>query len=188
MTHPRPLRIYVASSWRNEAQPVVVELLREHGFDPYDFRHPAEGDDGFSWRDVEEDVVLAAGLETGSAIPAKGDDLVPVDRYLEMLEHPAARHGFGRDFDAMRSADVFVLVLPCGRSAHLELGWAIGFGKPTAILLEDPAEPELMYLLADHLAPTFSSVVDWLEEIQSRRARSGAGTSARGTGLYGGLR
>ena len=27
--------------------------------------------------------------------------------------------------------DTFVLVLPCGRSAHLELGWAVGQGKRT---------------------------------------------------------
>lgn len=29
------------------------------------------------------------------------------------------------------------MVLPCGKSAHLELGWAVGAGKRTIILLEE---------------------------------------------------
>ena len=48
----------------------------------------------------------------------------------------------------MEWADAFVLLMPCGRSAHLEAGWAIGAGKPTAILLS-AGEPELMYKMAD---------------------------------------
>jgi hypothetical protein len=62
-----------------------------------------------------------------------------------MIEHPRAIEGYDADFAAMEKADTFVMVLPCGKSAHLELGWAIGAGKRTAILLEDPVEPELMY-------------------------------------------
>ena len=66
-------------------------------------------------------------------------------------------------FEAMQWADTFVLVLPCGRSAHLEAGWAIGAGKPTAILLnEERFEPELMYRMADLLAVETQEVIDWL--------------------------
>ena len=96
------------------------------------------------------------------SVPRKGDDLVSLDRYLRMIDHPRALVGFENDFDAMKAADVFVLVLPCGRSAHLELGWAIGAGKRTAILLEDPAEPELMYRLADFLATDLEELLEWL--------------------------
>lgn len=46
--------------------------------------------------------------------------------------------------------DCCVLVLPCGRSAHLELGYAIGAGKPTFILLAE-GEPELMYKMSPYL-------------------------------------
>ena len=34
------MKIYVASSWRNERQPDVVQALRNAGHDVYDFRHP----------------------------------------------------------------------------------------------------------------------------------------------------
>lgn len=144
-----------ASSWRNPLQPAVVAALGSAGIDCYDFRNPP-GRTGFSWRDV-----MPEGAPAG--IPAKGADLVPVETYLEMIEHPAALAGYGADYAAMERADTFVLVLPCGRSAHLELGWAVGAGKRTAILLEDPAEPELMYRMVDHLAPSLFDLLGWLD-------------------------
>lgn len=147
--------VYVASSWRNPLQPAIIATLRAAGIDCYDFRDPTgDGSGGFSWRDVRD--------EPRGDVPAKGDDLVPVDEYLRMLAHPVAAEGYAKDFAAMDAADTFVLVLPCGRSAHLELGWAIGAGKRTAILLEDPAEPELMYRLVDHLAPDLMDLLAWL--------------------------
>ena len=42
-------KIYVASSWRNEFYPEVVEKLREAGHEVYDFRNPPSGDPGFKW-------------------------------------------------------------------------------------------------------------------------------------------
>lgn len=57
----------------------------------------------------------------------------------------------------MKWADTFVLVLPCGRSAHLELGWACGQGKQTLILL-DKMEPELMVKMVDHLCVSLSEL------------------------------
>jgi len=85
------------------------------------------------------------------AIPKKGSDWEAVDEYLRMIHHPRAVEGFDSDFAAMNRADTFVMVLPCGKSAHLELGWAIGAGKRTVILLEDPVEPELMYRAASEM-------------------------------------
>lgn len=41
------MKIYVASSWRNAYQPQVVDALRKEGNEVYDFRNPAEGDNGF---------------------------------------------------------------------------------------------------------------------------------------------
>jgi len=98
----------------------------------------------------------------GGAVPKKGSDLVDVDGYLSMVSHPRAVDGFEEDFGAMEKADTFVLVLPCGKSAHLELGWAVGAGKRTAVLLEDPVEPELMYRMVDYLARSLFDLLGWL--------------------------
>lgn len=139
-------RIYVASSWRNDSQPAVVEVLRSLGHEVYDFKNPRPGDDGFHWSEIDPDWLGWS--------PAT---------YRNLLGHEIAESGFKSDFDAMEWADTFVLVLPCGRSAHLEAGWAVGAGKPTSILLhEDKFEPELMYLMADLIAVDLGEVTDWL--------------------------
>lgn len=124
------MRIYVASSWRNERQPEVVIALRGAGHDVYDFRNPGPGSHGFAWSDIDP--------EWQSWSP---------ETFREALEHPVAIDGFSEDATAMVWADACVLVMPCGRSAHLEAGWFLGAGKPTYILLAD-GEPELMYALA----------------------------------------
>ena len=144
MTETITRKIYVASSWRCPEQPAVVAALRAAGHEVYDFRNPT-GKSGFAWSEIDPDWL-------GWTITS----------YRDKLDHPRAADGFGADFDAMQWADTFVLVLPCGRSAHLELGWAVGAWKRTAILLsQDKFEPELMYRMVDKIAVSLSEVVAW---------------------------
>lgn len=121
-------RIYVASSWRNPHQPGVVEALRKAGHLVYDVRNPAKGERGFSWGEVDPDWRTWTG-----------------NTFRAALKHPISQRGFDNDHSAMEWADTLVLVLPCGRSAHLEAGWAAGAGKQVWILLLGENEPELMY-------------------------------------------
>lgn len=139
------MRIYVASSWRNERQPSVVRALREAGHDVYDFRNPAPGDHGFGWKQIDPN-----------------HDAIRDPRWFrdEVLTHPVAQAAFAKDMGALRAANVAVLVLPCGRSAHLELGWAAGAGRRTVVLLDDPmSEPELMYLMNTAICATMDEVL-----------------------------
>jgi len=157
----KPAYVYVASSWRNPVQPLVVAELRAAGIDCYDFRNPPSGS-GFSWREVKSDYV---GPRIGvDGVRAKGSDWEDVAEYLRMVEHPRALEGYASDFAAMCQADTFVMVLPCGKSAHLELGWAVGAGLRTAILLENPVEPELMYRMVDHMSPDLPDLLAWLAD------------------------
>ena len=129
------MKIYVASSWRNEErQQAVVKRLREIGHEVYDFRQPTEGDNGFHWTEIDPN----------------WKQWTPAEFRNHLLSDPIAESGFAKDFAAMEWADAFVLVMPCGRSAHLELGWAAGARKPTIVLLSD-GEPELMYRMATHI-------------------------------------
>lgn len=137
-------RIYLASSWRNEQQPAVVEALRAAGHEVYDFRAPTPGVLGFSWKHCEGDPPPWSAEKT-----------------REVLSHPRAEEGFGLDFDAMKWADTFVMLQPCGRSAALELGWAAGAGKRALVLLADGQEPELMLKVAK-LCTTLQEVLDEL--------------------------
>lgn len=139
------LKIYVASSWRNEYQPVVVSELREDGHDVYDFRHPFDGNDGFSWRRVDPD--------WQAWTPAA---------YLTGLQSPAAEEGFRLDMLALRACDVCVYVMPCGVSASLEAGWAIGAGKPTAVYVPGLREPDLMVKMADFITTDLVALCNWV--------------------------
>lgn len=137
-------RIYLASSWRNPHQPWLVGLLRDAGHQVYDFRNPPHST-GFAWKDV--------GLEAPFT----------AEQYRHaLLTHPRAAQGFNADFSAMRWADTGLLVLPSGRSAHLELGWMAGAGKRTLILTQDGEEPELMALLADRICISVDEVMEEL--------------------------
>lgn len=137
--------IYVASSWRNPYQQEVIRALREAGYEVYDFKNPP-GKTGFSWSEV--------------GINSQGET---TEGYFDGLLHWRAQEGFRSDYEAMKAADTCVLVLPCGRSAHLELGWCAGAGKKTAIvLLEQPVTPELMYLCCDAILPSIEQLLDWL--------------------------
>lgn len=140
-----PNYVYVASSWRNPIQPAIVQILRAAGIDHYDFRNPGPGTTGFAWSEIDPD------WQNWTA-----------DQYVKALDNPIAVDGFRRDFEAMQRADTFVLVLPCGRSAHLELGWAVGAGKRTAILTQDGEEPELMAKMVDYIATSTFDLLGWL--------------------------
>lgn len=138
-------RIYLASSWRNPYQEWMVLFLRDAGHQVYDFKNPPHST-GFKWSDI--------GLE----LPCSAEQY-----RTALLTQPRAAQGFMADFAAMRWADVGLLVLPCGRSAHLELGWMAGAGKRTIILTQDGEEPELMALLADHIAISPDEVLELLK-------------------------
>lgn len=140
-------RIYVASSWRNTHQPSVVEQLRNHDHEVYDFRNPFNGVPGFAWSEIDPN------WQAWSAA-----------RYRELLmTHPIASRGFVSDLRGMQWADTCVLVLPCGRSAHLEAGWFCGQGKRCIILTRDGEEPELMALLATDICISMAEVLTALD-------------------------
>lgn len=139
------MKVYVASSWRNQRQPAVVAALRAAGHEVYDFRNPAPDLLGFSWKHCEGDPPPWSAEKT-----------------REVLSHPRAEQGFNADFDAMKWADAVVMVQPCGRSAALELGWGCGAGKRTAVLMDDGQEPELMLKCADKLCASLDEVLAFL--------------------------
>lgn len=135
-------KIYVASSWRNKKQPIVVTALRNAGHEVYDFRNPKKGDNGFHWSSIDKD------WESWT-----------LKKYRQCLNHPIAENGFMSDFKSMKWADTFVGVQPFGRSASLEMGWAAGQGKRTILLLED-GEPELMVKMLDIICCTMDELIN----------------------------
>jgi nucleoside 2-deoxyribosyltransferase len=139
-------KIYLASSWRNAQQPEILKLLEDEGHKVYDFRNPFEGQKGFAWSALDEN------WQNWSANEYRKN----------LLTHPSAALGFQNDMRAMQWADTCVLLLPCGRSAHLEAGWFCGMGKPCYILTKDGEETELMALMATDIVTCPIQLIDVL--------------------------
>lgn len=138
-------RIYVASSWRNSYQPSTVITLRKL-YEVYDFRNPAPGNEGFTWGQLDRD------WEHWS--PA---------RFRDALQRPIAQAGYLCDKEGMDWADTCVLLLPSGKSAHLEAGYMAGEGKRVIVYSPAPSiEPELMYKLLGKICITWDEVLEEL--------------------------
>ncbi len=146
------MNIYVASSWRNKYQPMVVEELRRDGHPVYDFRNPEHGDVGFSWDEIDPN------WENWT-----------LTQYKQALEHPAAIRGFNNDQNALDWCELIVMVLPCGSSSHLELGHGKGAGKYTAIYAPDGIkQPELMYKMADQIWYSIGHILRWIKQLEAK--------------------
>ena len=124
----KKLVIYLIGSLRNEKIPHVAKELRELGFEVFDdwFSPGPEADD--FWRKFEK---------------------VRGSSYKEALSNYAAKHIYNFDKSHIDRADIGVLFMPGGKSAHLELGYMIGRGKRCFVLFDkEPERWDLMYQFA----------------------------------------
>ena len=134
------MKIYVASSWRNEFQPTVVAALREDGHEVYDFKDS----EGFHWSEVDPN----------------WRNWTP-DEYVAGLQHHCANRGYGRDMEALCAADATVMVMPCGLSAGIEFGYATGSGQQVAVYIPALREPDLMIKMAALVTASLEDIRAW---------------------------
>lgn len=120
--------IYLIGSLRNPAVPDLAEQLRQLDFDVFD-----------DW--------MAAG-------PEADDFWQKYENYRgrsfdEALAGHAAQHVFQFDKFHLDRCDAAILLLPAGKSGHLELGYMIGSGKLGFILMDkEPERYDVMYNFA----------------------------------------
>lgn len=119
--------LYLIGSLRNEGIPEISKSLRKIGLDVFDDWHAAGPEADDCWKEYEEN---------------RGRT------YKEALSGYAARHVFSFDKYHLDRCDAALLVLPAGKSGHLELGYMAGRGKPTFILLDRPDRWDVMYQFA----------------------------------------
>jgi len=142
--------IYLIGSLRNEKIPETANLIEEAGFEAFDswFSPGPEADD--YWRKYEK---------------ARGRT------YGEALEGYAATHIFEFDKSHIDRCDMGVLLMPAGKSGHLELGYILGQGKPGFIVFdEEPERWDLMYQFATGI---FFSMEELLEELAKPKYHNG---------------
>lgn len=134
--------IYLIGSLRNPKVPETANLIEKIGFEAFDswFSPGPEADD--FWRKYET---------------ARGRS------YAEALKSYAAQHVFEFDKYHIDRCDIGVLLMPAGKSGHLELGYMLGLGKPGFILFEEePERWDVMYQFANGV---FFDTEDLLTEL-----------------------
>ena len=124
--------IYVIGSLKNKEIPHVAEWLRSFGHEVFDDWYSAGPDADDYWqkhcqyRDIS---------------------------YAEALNGAHAECVFEFDLKYLTQADTVVLVLPAGKSGHMELGWALGQGKRGFVLFDgEPERYDIMYRFATGVA------------------------------------
>lgn len=138
--------IYVASSWRNPRYEGVLDCLLQWNIAYYDWRD----EEGFHWSEV-----------FGTESVDHWTTPISPQQYINGMSHERAKAGFKRDMDHLRKAEALILVLECGKSAHLEAGWAAGAGKPTALYITGNLRPELMYGMFGLITADIDILMHW---------------------------
>ena len=87
--------------------------------------------------------------------------------FIKALDHPMPCRAYASDHAGMEWADVCVLVLPSGKSSHMEAGWMKGKGKPVYVLLAED-RPELSYKLFDKICISLEELADVLGVVEAR--------------------
>ena len=136
--------IYLIGSLRHPRVREVAAALRAHRLEVFDDWHAAGPEADDIWQRYEQ--------ERGRS-------------YREALVAKHARMVLDFDRDNLNRSTAAVLVMPAGKSGHLELGYIIGQGKPGYVLLEqEPERWDVMYAFA-------SGIYYWTDELIKEIAR-----------------
>ena len=123
--------LYLIGSLRNPEIPKIGNYLRSLGIEVFDDWHSAgeRADDAFYEYEKQRN-----------------------RRYKDSLKSFAARHIFNFDLTHLNRCDAACLVLPAGKSGHLELGYVVGKGKRGFILLDgEPERIDQMHQFAEEV-------------------------------------
>ena len=125
----RQLRVYLIGSLRNPKVPELGNELRVEGYEVFNDWWAASEDADEWWQRYEQ---------------GRGHT------FAEALRGPFAEHVFAFDLKYLHWANTGILMLPAGKSAHLEFGFLIGQGKRAYVLLDgEPERYDFMYLFTN---------------------------------------
>lgn len=138
--------IYLIGSLRNPEVPKIGATLRAHGHDVFDDWYAAGPTADDTWRDYEQ---------------SRGRG------FVDALAAYSAQHTYAFDYTHVNRADAGVLILPAGKSGHLELGYMLGRGKRGYILLnQEPERFDVMYNFATNVVSTLDELIQCLNSGQ----------------------
>ena len=130
------MKIYIASSWKNaEHVRSLSAILRNNDHEVFDFTDMNNRPDGLD--------KFVFGAKEWAEYSGKNPEQIDWKDFLTW--EPTIR-AFESDKAGIDWADAVILLLPSGRSSHLEAGYAVGCGKPLFIFGDLPiGEFDAMY-------------------------------------------
>jgi len=85
--------------------------------------------------------------------------------YRQALKSHGADQIFDFDYEHLNRCDAMVLLLPAGKSAHMELGFTRGRGKPGFVVFEEePERWDVMYKFATEIFFSQEEFIEYLKE------------------------
>lgn len=137
--------VYIIGALRNDRIPEVGAAIRSLGLEAFNDWHSAGPDAD----DFLRDHYRSRGCS-----------------YKEGIYSHAAKHIFNFDKYHLDRSHAGVLVMPAGKSAHLEMGYLIGQGKPVFILFDkEPERFEVMHNFATDIFFDLNELKQTLKEI-----------------------
>lgn len=147
-------KIFISTSWKNEVQAIrLAKALRNSGYIVDCFCDSSTGRSVFSYKEL---------------INYESMDCI------EFINTKQATKAFNEDRKYIEWCDLLIMVLPCGKSAHLEAGYAKGIGKKVFILGSFPSgEFDVMYKFADRLIrwEGLTFMYDLLKHLKSEKIK-----------------
>lgn len=142
--NPEKISVYLISSLRNPMTPAVAKKVRESGFHVWD-----------TW--------YSAGPKADDCFQKYHEGLG--NTFIEALKSEVANHIFYFDKAHLDSCDAGILLLPAGRSCHLELGYLAARNKKTYILLDKtPKRFDIMPQFATSIHNNLESMLDEMKK------------------------
>lgn len=134
--------VYMIGSLRNPEIPKIANEIQALGIEAFaDWFSPGPAADDF-WRDYSRERGLT---------------------YKEAIKSYGAKHIFEFDKYHLDRCDAAVMLMPAGKSGHLELGYTIGRGKPGYILFD--GEPERYDVMTQFATEIFFDKKELFDEL-----------------------
>ncbi len=141
LSSPQHYDFFISGRWRNRDKVLdLTNKVREKGYAVYCFLEASH-----STHRVQEDP----------------ESSMQAFEKLDWRNDPYIKDVFHNDMTGEKNSDTFVMLLPAGKSCHVEAGVAYGLGKK-CILIGEQKEAESLYLIFDEIYPTID---DFLEAI-----------------------
>lgn len=144
------MKIYLSASWKNRLLVRrLAETLRLDGHEVFDFTDPK----GRRANEVPPEL-----------FPEKFDPSKHI--YREFINRKEWRDAVNENREAIKWADLIILLLPCGIDATADWALGIGMGK-RSVIVGHPARGESseVHLWADAMLGSAEDILPWLKSL-----------------------